>query len=144
MTDDHVGVARDGIQTLRYAAKVATEAGRDRVRAADLEAGRAHAEQAIRAANLRSLPFRYQFLYAAIRNAGEISSGAIYEHYDVVGDRVWRGRSGTPPSRRTIRDHLRKLREYDLIESADSVHRAIDPSLEPTHDGIDIAVDAPQ
>jgi len=41
-----------------------------------------------------------------------------------------------PPSRRTIRGHPEKLREYDLIESADSVHRLTDPALEPTHGDI--------
>jgi len=63
-----------------------------------------------------------------------MSSNAIYEHYDAVADRVWDGQPGTPPSRRTIRDHLEKLRAYDQIESADSVHRSTDPPLESTHD----------
>ena len=144
IADDVAGVARDGIQTLRAAAELATEAGRDHIVDADLEAGRARAERAIREANLRSLPFRYQFLYAVIQSAGEVSSSAIYDHYEQVGDRVWDGRPGTPPSRRTIRGHLEKLREYDLIESADSVHRPTDPSLEPAHGDVSMEVGQPR
>lgn len=144
IADDVAGVARLGIQSLRCAAEIALEDGRDHIVDADLEPARERAKREIREANMRSLPFRYQFLYAVIRDAGAISSNAIYDRYEDVGDQVWQGRRHQPPSNRTIRDHLGKLRQYDLIDSADGVHRPTDPELAPAHEDARTAPTTPR
>lgn len=71
IADVVAGVARLGIQTLRRAAEIVTKADGNHIVDADLEARRVRADRAIRKANLRSLPCRYQFLYAAIQGTGD-------------------------------------------------------------------------
>lgn len=130
---DHVaGVARFGIQALRSAAELAEERGHDRIRGVDVDDSFDRARDTIRAANLSSLPFAHLFIYELVRSAGGdgISSTELYERYDDVADEAFADRPQTPPTRRTRRDHLEKLRQYDLIETAGGVHRALNPDLD--------------
>jgi len=73
-------------------------------------------------------------LYEIIRAAGEVDATQLHDRYDAVAERVYRGREQTPISRRSRRNKLRKLREYDLLESeGDSqqrVYSAVDRSID--------------
>jgi cell division control protein 6 len=135
IADAQAGVARRGIQSLRAAAEVAADAGHDRIQEADIERGYQRARSDIRAANLDSLPFKYQYCYALVRAFGPITSQALYERYFEFAETAWRDRLDTAPStKRTVRGHLTKLREYDLIETHGGEHRPVEPSLEATYE----------
>ena len=130
IADDVAGVARAGIQTLRAAAELAEERKHQRIREADVDDAHARARRTIREANLESLPFSHRFLYALIRRHGEVSSEALWERYDEVASDAWNGRLDTPPTRRARRNHLQKLREYDLVATADNrTHSPVDSDL---------------
>ncbi|QLD84600.1 AAA family ATPase [Natronomonas halophila] len=133
IADHQAGVARDAIQSLRAAAEVADERGHDEIHDADIERGYELAKRDIRKANIRSLPFAYQFLYELIRVYGPVSSSRLYDLADAHQDDVWNERPSRPPStNRTRRNQLAKLREYDLIETQNNVHEACDSSIEPS------------
>jgi Cdc6-like AAA superfamily ATPase len=130
IADDVAGVTRAGIQTLRAAAELAEEREHRCIREPDVDDAHARARRTIREANLESLPFSHRFLYALIRRHGEVSSEALWERYDEVASDAWNGRLDTPPTRRARRDHLQKLREYDLVATADNrTHTPVDSDL---------------
>jgi len=120
------------VQTLRAAAELAGEREHRRIREPDVDDAHAPARRTIREANLESLPFSHRFLYALIRRHGEVSSEALWERYDEVASDAWNGRLDTPPTRRARRNHLQKLRQYDLVETTNRAHSACDKSLQPT------------
>lgn len=130
IADDVAGVARAGIQTLRAAAELAEEREHRCIREPDIDDAHARARRTIRETNLESLPFSHQFLYALVQRHGEISSEALWERYDEVASDAWNGRLDTPPTRRARRNHLQKLREYDLVATADNrTHSPVDSDL---------------
>jgi Cdc6-like AAA superfamily ATPase len=111
-----VGVARDAIQTLRAAAENAEERGHGRILDDDVEDAYERARHRIREANLRSLPYHHQVLYALVQEAGSTPGADLHARYDAVADDAYRGTRWTPIGRRARRNKLRKLKEYDLIE----------------------------
>ncbi|MFB6228253.1 MAG: Cdc6/Cdc18 family protein [Halobacteriales archaeon] len=113
---ESVGVARDAIQTLRAAAENAEERGHGRILDDDVEDAYERARHRIREANLRSLPYHHQVLYALVQEAGSIPGADLHARYDAVADDVYRDTRWTPIGRRARRNELRKLTEYDLIE----------------------------
>jgi len=114
IADDVAGVARDGIQTVRAAAELADERGRRRICDADVDDGVERAQRRIRQANLDSLPFHHQVLYALLHREGPLKATALHERYDEIADSLYRGVDVTPISRRARRNKLAKLRDYDL------------------------------
>jgi len=108
-------VARRGIQGLRAAAEIAGERGHHRIQADDVEDCFERARRRIRQSNLRSLPFHHQVLYAIIHEAGEIEASELHEQYEEVAGEVYRGQDWTPIGKRSRRNKLAKLQEYDLI-----------------------------
>ena len=110
------GVARDGIQSLRAAAELAEESGHAQITAEDLADCYERAQCRIREANLASLPFHHQVIYAIVQDAGEISASDLHDRYDAIASEAYRGTDCTPISKRSRRNKLQKLEEYDLVE----------------------------
>jgi Cdc6-like AAA superfamily ATPase len=129
IADGVAGVTRDGIQTLRAAAGLTVEREHGVIREPDIDDAYARAEQAIRAANLGSLPFAHRFLYELIRRADSVAPATLWDRYDAVAEAAWEGRLETPPTRRTRRNYLERLWEYGLVELDGRVHQAATPGL---------------
>lgn len=117
LADRVAGVAREGIQALRWAAKQATDRGHEQITEQDLDDGPELARFNIRQSNLNSLPLHHQVLYEIVRDAGRgIEPAALHERYDAVAEGVYDGRPQTPISERARRRKLQKLVDYDLVE----------------------------
>ncbi|UIP00315.1 AAA family ATPase [Halobaculum sp. CBA1158] len=135
VADKAAGAARRGIQTLRYAAVVAGEQEAREISDRHIEIGRERARDEIRKANLNSLPYHHQVLYALIQEAGAggIDAGALHNRYDEVTDDVYTTDSH-PISKRSRRNKLQKLRDYDLInrigDGGGVRYVPLDPDLE--------------
>lgn len=110
------GVARRGIQTLRWAAKIAEHRDHDSITDRDITDGRVRAQTEIRESNLRSLPYHHHVLYELIRAHHTLESSDLHDTYDAVQECGYADRPQQPISRRDRRTKLSKLREYDLIE----------------------------
>ncbi|RDZ53097.1 hypothetical protein C5C07_15290 [Haloferax sp. Atlit-4N] len=67
--------------------------------------------------NLRPLPFHHHILYALIHGAGELSARDLHSRCDKVSEKLYYGHNLTPVGKRSRRNKLAKLQEYDLIES---------------------------
>lgn len=117
IADRAAGVARDGIQALRCAAEVATEAHAEAIREAHLDAGFEQAAEQIREANLRSLPVHHQIVYEIVRGHGPLSGRELHQEYDRVAPRAYKQTPKTPIGKRYRRGILSKLADYDLIEA---------------------------
>ena len=134
IADEVVGVARYGIQALRAAAELATERGVYEIGDADIENCFQRARGRIRRLNLRSLSIHHHILYALIHAAGAISGVELHDRYDAVAERAYVDTTLTPIVRRTRRDRLRKLEEYDLIRrdgTGATTYRPVDSSIQP-------------
>ena len=142
IADEVAGVARYGIQALRSAAELATERGHHRIRDVDVDDSFERAQHRIRQANLRSLPFHHHTLYALIHGAGEISASDLHTRYEELSERVYYGHDLTPIGRRSRRNKIAKLQEYDLIEHEgppqNRVYRVLDKDIEPPIDAIGV------
>lgn len=127
------GIARYGIQSLREAAEIAIERDHtERIRDRDIEEAYPRAEARIRKLNLESLPFTHLYLYELIRRAGEIDSTTLHERYNAFAEFAFDEKLASPVDGRARRNHLEKLREYDLIETSGTlIHRPVDSDLKP-------------
>jgi Cdc6-like AAA superfamily ATPase len=137
LADEVAGVARKGIQSLRAAAELASERGHSRIRAVDVDDSFERAAHRIRVANLRSLPFHHQVLYALIHRSGGVSGATLHDRYDEIAERVYADHVRTPIARRTRRNKLTKLLEYDLIERderGNHSYQVTDPAVAPVVD----------
>lgn len=103
------GNARDAISILRSAARRGERAGVERIRAADVEAAIPEARAEIRKKSLDRLSTHQLAVYEVLREGGELMPKEIRARY---ADRV-----DDPRSKRTVRKYLRKLEQYNLIES---------------------------
>ncbi|MDQ2053207.1 AAA family ATPase [Halobellus sp. H-GB7] len=142
IADEVAGVARYGIQSLRAAAEHAADRGAFEIEAEDIEACFELAQRRIREINLRSLTVHHHILYALIHAAGSINGVELHERYDAVAEQVYADTTLTPIVRRTRRDRLRKLEEYELItQEGTGVARyeVADASVQPP---IDVSVAA--
>jgi len=135
IADEAAGVARYGIQALRAAAELATERGHHHIRDIDVDDSFERAQHRIRQANLRSLPFHHHVLYALVHGAGGLPASELHARYEEVAQRLYYGHDLTPIGRRSRRNKLAKLQEYDLIEyegpAQNRVYRVLDESIEP-------------
>ena len=107
IADHAAGDARAAIGIFRHAAKVAQREGHDRITASVIDGVVSEAKSEIRQKTTEKLTEHQQALYDIITNTGEITPGNLYERYcAAVSD---------PKTKRTVRNHLSKLREYNLI-----------------------------
>ena len=132
---DHVGgVAREGIQTLRAAGKIAAEE-QSSVEGVEIEEAHERALRWIRQSNLESLPVHHQLLYELIRQSESVTPSELHQRYEQVAEAVYSDRDRVPIGKRARRNKLRKLDEYDLIEiGGENRHReycVVDPSVTP-------------
>ena len=107
IADHAAGDARAAIGIFRHAAKVAQREGHDRITASVIDGVVSEAKSEIRQKTTEKLTEHQQALYDIITNTGEITPGNLYDRYcAAVSD---------PKTKRTVRNHLSKLREYNLI-----------------------------
>ena len=107
IADHAAGDARAAIGIFRHAAKVAQREGHDRITASVIDSVVSEAKSEIRQKTTEKLTEHQQALYDIITNTGEITPGNLYDRYcAAVSD---------PKTKRTVRNHLSKLREYNLI-----------------------------
>ena len=116
IADGAAGVARRGIQALHAAAQIATEREHGCIREPDIKACFERARKRIRVANLESLPFHHQVLYALLYEAGAVTGRELHDRYDAVAETVYAQAAVTPIGARARREKLRKLESYGLIE----------------------------
>lgn len=121
IANESAGRARRAIQSLRAAAEISEERGTS---LPDIPVDDAYerAMGRVRRANLKSLPFHHHVLYELIRDAGKISSGELYDRYELVADDVYRGQPTPPLGEKARRNKLVKLDEYELIDCAENRH----------------------
>lgn len=101
------GDARVAIGTLRAAARLADHRSLDRITDEVIREGEPEAKAEIRQRSEGKLTPDQQILYDIISEAGEIDPGPLYEEY--------RSRVDDPQTERTLRNHLQKMRRYNLI-----------------------------
>jgi len=135
IVNEVAGVARKGIQSLRAAVELAEERRHAQITTKDLEDCYARAQRRIRELNLASLPLHHQVLYGIVRDAEEIFAGDLHERYDAIASEAYRGTDCTPISKRSRRNKLQKLEEYDLVECVGDTrsrsYRVCDDAVEP-------------
>ena len=103
------GNARDAIAILRSAARRAERAGVDHVRDEDVETAIPEASAELRQKSLDRLTRDQLVVYQVLREADALMPKEIVDRY---AERV-----EDPKSTRTVRKYLRKLEQYNLIES---------------------------
>ena len=107
IADMAAGDARVAIGALRRAAQQAQKSGRSKITDEVLEGAIPEAKQEIRQKNLSQLTPDQKLLYGLISDTESISPGELYDQYcEQVED---------PKTKRTIRNYLQKLTQYDLI-----------------------------
>jgi Cdc6-related protein, AAA superfamily ATPase len=107
IADHAAGDARAAISIFRHAAKVAQREGHDRITASVIDGVVSEAKSEIRQKTTEKLTEHQQALYDIITSTGEITPKNLYERYcAAVSD---------PKTKRMVRNHLSKLREYSLI-----------------------------
>jgi|AntDeeMinimDraft_7_1070377.scaffolds.fasta_scaffold00279_2 orc1/cdc6 family replication initiation protein len=107
IADYAAGDARVAISIFRNAARVAQQNGDDSITLDVIEQVVPEAKSEIRQKTTDKLTDHQQVLYDTITEAGEIGAGDLYDAYcEAVDD---------PKTRRTMRNHLSKLEQYNLI-----------------------------
>jgi Cdc6-like AAA superfamily ATPase len=139
IADGVAGVAREGIQTLKWAARLASRRGHDTITGRDIVDAREEAQREIRAAALESLPFHHHVLYELVRRDAPIESHALHDGYEAIAAEAYADHVGTPIGARSRTLKLRKLAEYGLVEWDDHqdnsrTYCVTDPSIESQFD----------
>lgn len=107
IADAAAGDARVAIGILRNATRIAQQQDNDCLKESVIEQAVPEAKSDIRKRTTEKLTEHQQALYDLIKEAGEIGGGDLYEQYQTaVSD---------PKTRRTMRNHLAKLQQYNLI-----------------------------
>lgn len=135
VADEVAGRARDAIQTLKWAARLAGRRGHDCITNQDIVDGHGEARREIRAAALKSLPYHHHVLYELVRHDGPVRSHDLHEAYEAIAAEAYASRSSTPIGKRSRALKLRKLAEYDLVEwdnhdDNSRTYRPTDPRIE--------------
>jgi len=107
VADAAAGDARVAIGILRSAAREADREGGDRLTRERLEAAVPAGRRAVRRASLDRLTPHQRTLYEVIEECGEVDPGELYGQY--------RERVDEPKTRRTVRNYLSKMVQYDLV-----------------------------
>ena len=139
VADEVAGRARDAIQTLKWAARLAGRRGHDQITSQDIIDGHGEAQREIRAANLESLPYHHHVLFELVRRDGPIDSRDLHERYEAIASGAYDGHMGTPIGKRSRVLKLQKLAEYNLIEWTDHddnsrTYRVVDARIESQFD----------
>lgn len=103
------GDARVAIGILRGAARQAVQDGADTITDAHIEETIPHAKAEIRRKNVEKLAPDQRLLYEILREYGETEPSDLYEAYQEQAD--------NPKTERTVRNHLQKLRHYNLVQA---------------------------
>lgn len=109
IADTAAGDARVAIGTLRAAARKAVEQGRDQITDTLIEEAEPKAKAEIQQKTVEKLTPDHRLVYDIIHDHGEIVPGNLYEEY--------REQADDPKTERTVRNYLRKLEHYNLIEA---------------------------
>ena len=139
VADEVAGRARDAIQTLKWAARLAGERDHDAITSADIVDGHDEAQREIRAAALKSLPYHHHVLYELVRRDEPIESHELHKRYEAIASEAYDNHMGTPIGARSRTLKLDKLREYGLVEWTDHVnnsrtYRVVDDRIESSFD----------
>ncbi len=110
IADYAAGDARVAIGIFRNAARVARQNGEDQVTADVIDSVVSETKSEIRQKTTDKLTSHQQVLYDTIKEAGEIGAGNLYDAYCEAVE--------NPKTRRTMRNHLSKLEQYNLIYAA--------------------------
>lgn len=103
------GNARDAISILRSAARQAEHDGREQLRDADIEQAIPRARAQLQQKSLDRLSEDQLAVYEVLQEQGESMPKDIHAGY--------RERVEDPKTKRTVRTYLRKLEQYNLVES---------------------------
>jgi len=110
IADYAAGDARVAIGIFRNAARVARQNGDDQITVEVIDGVVSETKSEIRQKTTDKLTHHQQVLYDTIKEAGEIGAGDLYDAYcEAVDD---------PKTRRTMRNHLSKLEQYNLISAS--------------------------
>ncbi|OYR51519.1 AAA family ATPase [Halorubrum sp. Ea1] len=139
VADEVAGRARDAIQTLKWAARLAGERDHDCIDEVDIVDGHEEAQREIRAAALQSLPYHHHVLYELVRTQESLKSHALHETYEAVSSEAYDTQMATPIGKRSRTLKLQKLAEYDLLEWDDHednsrTYRVTDARIESEFD----------
>ncbi|WP_336325181.1 Cdc6/Cdc18 family protein [Halovenus sp. HT40] len=104
------GNARDAISMLRSAARHAEQAGRGQINETDIDDAIPAARAELRQKSLDRLTPDQLAVYDVLRESGELMPKEITAAY--------KQRVDEPKTKRTVRKYLRKLEQYNLIESS--------------------------
>lgn len=109
IADGAAGDARVAIETLRAAARRAQHEHSNHITDTMIEAAVPEAKTELRQKSLDRLNEHQQMLYDIITEQEAVEPQTLYTEY--------RGRVDDPKSERMLRNYLRKLRQYNLIEA---------------------------
>lgn len=107
IADYAAGDARVAIGIFRNAARVAQQEGNESITTDMIEDVVPEAKSEIRKKTTDKLTKHQQVLYETIKDAGEIGPNDLYDQYCAAVD--------DPKTRRTMRNHLSKLEQYNLV-----------------------------
>jgi orc1/cdc6 family replication initiation protein len=107
IADYAAGDARVAIGIFRNAARVAQQEGHESITTEVIEDVVPEAKSEIRKKTTDKLTEHQQALYETIKEAGEIGPNDLYDAYCAAVD--------DPKTRRTMRNHLSKLEQYNLV-----------------------------
>jgi orc1/cdc6 family replication initiation protein len=107
IADRAAGDARKAIGILRNAAQTAKHDGMDRIPHTVIKDVVPEAKRELQQKTVEKLTPEQQVLYELITNLNEVSSGELYDRYCEAVD--------NPKTQRTMRNHLSKLQQYNLI-----------------------------
>ncbi len=107
IADYAAGDARVAIGIFRNAARVARQNGDDRITVDVIDSVVSETKSEIRQKTTDKLTDHQQVLYDTIKEDGEIGAGDLYDAYCEAVE--------NPKTRRTMRNHLSKLEQYNLI-----------------------------
>jgi orc1/cdc6 family replication initiation protein len=109
IADAAAGDARVAIGILRSAARQAEREGVDRITPATVGAAIPEARAKLRQKDVEKLTPDQQAVYEIVVEQGEIAPGDLYERYE--------RRVDDPKTRRTVRNYLSKLAQYNLVRA---------------------------
>ena len=110
IADCAAGDARQAIGILRKATQLAVQDGRDRITDDLIPKAVPKAKQELQQKTAEKLTDHQEVLYEIIVDAGTIGGGEVYELYSERVD--------DPMTRRTVRNYLAKLEQYNLVDAA--------------------------
>ncbi|UPV72941.1 orc1/cdc6 family replication initiation protein [Halorussus limi] len=117
IADAAAGDARVAISTLRTAARNAVEQGRNQITDALIEEAEPKAMAEIQQKTVQKLTEHQRLVYDIINDYGEIEPGELYAEY--------RDQADNPRTERTIRNYLRKLCHYNLVQAEGEGRRRV-------------------